>query len=45
MPRLFFGVEIPSSLKKPHLQIKAPIDGAKWQSANQLHLTLLFLAR
>ena len=45
MPRLFFGVEIPSSLKKPLLQVNAPIDGAKWQSANQLHLTLLFLGQ
>lgn len=45
MPRLFFGVEIPASVKKRLEQVKAPIEGAKWQSTNQLHLTLLFLGQ
>lgn len=43
MPRLFFGVEIPPAIKSSLLGVQAPVAGAKWQSAEQLHLTLLFL--
>ncbi|MBD3640232.1 MAG: RNA 2',3'-cyclic phosphodiesterase [Marinobacter sp.] len=43
MPRVFFGVEIPSEVKKGLLQLKSPINGARWQSRNQLHLTLVFV--
>lgn len=43
MPRLFFGVEIPPAIKERLLNVQAPVDGAKWQNAEQLHLTLLFL--
>ncbi|WP_375192933.1 RNA 2',3'-cyclic phosphodiesterase [Marinobacter sp.] len=43
MPRLFFGLEIPPAIKERLLSVQAPIAGAKWQNAGQLHLTLLFL--
>ncbi|MBW4935893.1 RNA 2',3'-cyclic phosphodiesterase [Marinobacter sp. F4206] len=43
MPRLFFALEIPAPVKNRLLQVRAPVAGAKWQSAGQLHLTLLFL--
>lgn len=41
--RLFFGLEIPESVKQRLLSIQQPIIGARWQSADQLHLTLMFL--
>jgi len=41
--RLFFGLEIPESIKQRLLSIQAPVVGARWQSPEQLHLTLLFL--
>lgn len=43
MPRLFFGLEIPVEIKDRLLNVRAAVSGAKWQSAEQLHLTLLFL--
>ena len=43
MPRVFFGVEIPSEVKKRLLKLKTPINGARWQSRNQLHMTLVFI--
>ncbi|QSP96388.1 RNA 2',3'-cyclic phosphodiesterase [Marinobacter salinisoli] len=43
MPRLFFSIEIPVQIKQRLLQVRAPVAGARWQSAAQLHLTLLFL--
>ena len=45
MPRLFFGLEIPAAIRQNLLRIKAPVDGARWQGADQLHITLLFLGR
>lgn len=45
MPRLFFALDIPAPVKKKLLKVAAPIAGAKWQNANQLHLTLLFLGQ
>ena len=43
MPRLFFGLEIPPAIKTRLLRVQSPVPGARWQSADQLHLTLLFL--
>lgn len=41
--RLFFGLEIPESVKQQLLLIQRPLAGARWQRADQLHLTLVFL--
>lgn len=41
--RLFFGLEIPEPVKKNLLKIRRPLPGARWQRADQLHLTLVFL--
>ncbi|KPP98019.1 RNA 2',3'-cyclic phosphodiesterase [Marinobacter sp. HL-58] len=41
--RLFFGLEIPQAIKQRLLQIQQPVAGARWQRADQLHLTLAFL--
>lgn len=43
MPRLFFALQIPEPVKRALLRVREPVTGAKWQSASQLHLTLLFL--
>lgn len=43
MPRLFVGLELPERIKQQLLAIQRPISGARWQSAEQLHLTLRFL--
>lgn len=43
MPRLFFGLEIPGTIKSELLRMKTDLAGARWQQANQLHLTLAFL--
>ncbi|WP_138440692.1 MULTISPECIES: RNA 2',3'-cyclic phosphodiesterase [Marinobacter] len=43
MQRLFFALEMPEPVRQALLCIKAPVDGARWQSDGQLHLTLLFL--
>jgi 2'-5' RNA ligase len=43
LPRLFFGLEIPSQIKDRLLEARSAVSGAKWQSAEQLHITLLFL--
>ncbi|NMT64260.1 RNA 2',3'-cyclic phosphodiesterase [Marinobacter orientalis] len=43
--RLFFGLEIPTSVKQRLLSIQQPVAGARWQRADQLHLTLVFLGR
>ncbi|MBW0148990.1 RNA 2',3'-cyclic phosphodiesterase [Marinobacter arenosus] len=45
MPRLFFALDVPAPVKKRLLKVSAPVAGAKWQNANQLHLTLLFLGQ
>jgi 2'-5' RNA ligase len=41
--RLFFGLELPESVKQRLLDIQQPVAGARWQRADQLHLTLVFL--
>ena len=43
MPRLFFGLEVPPEIKGRLLKLRSAVPGAKWQSAEQLHITLLFL--
>ncbi|TYC59264.1 RNA 2',3'-cyclic phosphodiesterase [Marinobacter sp. BW6] len=43
MPRLFFGLEVPSEITDRLLKVRSAVPGAKWQSAGQLHITLLFL--
>ncbi|WP_417517333.1 RNA 2',3'-cyclic phosphodiesterase [Marinobacter sp.] len=43
MPRLFFGLEIPAQIKTRLLEVRAEVPGAKWQSVEQMHLTLSFL--
>ncbi len=43
MPRLFFGLDIPADIKRRLLRVNRPVAGAKWQSPDQLHITLLFL--
>jgi len=41
--RLFIGLEIPPELKRALLSVKTPLPGARWQSAQQMHVTLVFL--
>lgn len=41
--RLFFGLELPESVRQRLLSVQRPIVGARWQSADQLHLTVAFL--
>src|SRR5690554_269707 len=45
MPRLFFGLEIPDTIKASLLQMKTQVAGARWQRRGQLHLTLAFLGQ
>lgn len=41
--RLFFGLELPDPIKQRLLTVQQPVAGARWQRADQLHLTLAFL--
>ena len=41
--RLFFGLELPDPVKQRLLTVQQPVAGARWQRADQLHLTLAFL--
>lgn len=43
MPRIFFGLELPPEIKGRLLKVRSAVPGAKWQSTEQLHITLLFL--
>ncbi len=45
MPKLFFGLDIPEAVKPGLLRVQTPIFGARWQSEQQLHLTLAFLGQ
>ncbi|GGC59102.1 RNA 2',3'-cyclic phosphodiesterase [Marinobacter halophilus] len=45
MPKLFFGLEIPETIKPDLLRVQKPVDGARWQNEQQLHLTLAFLGQ
>ena len=42
MRRIFFGLEIPAQIKDRLLKVRAEVSGAKWQSVEQMHITLLF---
>ena len=43
MPKVFFGVEIAPDIKRRLLTVQTPVQCARWQSYEQLHLTLVFL--
>ncbi len=43
MIRLFIGIAIPDSLARLLLLLEGGIPGARWQSREQLHLTLRFI--
>ena len=43
MPRLFIAVPIPERIKDKFLSLQTNIQGAKWTSENQLHITLKFI--
>ncbi|TNE78606.1 MAG: RNA 2',3'-cyclic phosphodiesterase [Gammaproteobacteria bacterium] len=46
MARLFLGLELPNRVKSNLLEVRettSGVKGARWQSASQLHLTLVFL--
>src|SRR5680860_205184 len=40
---IFFGLEIPDQIKTRLLKLRAEVSGAKCQSVEQMHITLLFL--
>ena len=42
MPRLFTGIEIPASVRTHLSLIRAPLAGAKWVEAENMHITLRF---
>ena len=43
MLRLFVGVELPDPVKQTLLLAQGGVEGARWQTAEQLHLTLRFI--
>lgn len=43
MPRLFTGIEIPAPIRLRLSLIRAPLDGAKWIDADNMHITLRFV--
>lgn len=43
MARVFFGLEISDEVARQLLAVRQPLEGARWQSRQQLHLTLAFL--
>lgn len=45
MPRLFIGLELPDTVTNTLLSLHRTITGARWQSAEQLHLTLRFIGQ
>lgn len=42
MPRLFTALEIPASLRTRLSLMRAPLHGARWVAAENMHLTLRF---
>jgi len=42
MPRLFTALEIPARVRTRLALMRAPIDGAKWVQADDMHITLRF---
>jgi 2'-5' RNA ligase len=43
MTRLFIAVEIPEEIKERLVACRGGVEGARWQAAEQLHLTLRFI--
>ena len=43
MLRLFVGLGLPATIKERILQSMGGVEGARWQTADQLHLTLRFI--
>lgn len=43
MMRLFVGVELPKAVRHALLGVMGGVDGARWQTAEQMHLTLRFI--
>jgi RNA 2',3'-cyclic 3'-phosphodiesterase len=43
MPRLFTGLEIPEAIRLRLALIRAPLNGAKWIEAENMHITLRFV--
>lgn len=43
MPRLFTGLEIPEAIRLRLSLIRAPLSGAKWIEAENMHITLRFV--
>lgn len=43
MMRLFVGVELPEAIRHSLLGVMGGVDGARWQTFEQLHLTLRFI--
>ncbi len=43
MPRLFVGIDLPADVKQRLLALAGGIPGARWQTEEQLHLTLRFI--
>lgn len=43
MPRLFTGLELPDALKHQLLALQKELPRVRWQTADQLHLTLNFI--
>lgn len=43
MARLFVGLELPEDIKHQLLKVQGRVPGARWQTAEQLHLTLNFI--
>lgn len=43
MHRLFVGIALPDKIKSRLLDLTGGLDGTRWQTADQLHLTLRFI--
>jgi len=43
MTRIFIGLEIPEAIKRNLLALQTDMAGCRWQTAEQMHLTLRFL--
>jgi 2'-5' RNA ligase len=43
VPRLFIALEPPLEIKQPLLQLSRAMSGARWQTAAQMHITLIFI--
>lgn len=41
--RLFVALSLPDAVKQPLLMMQGGVPGARWQSAEQMHLTLRFI--